>query len=65
MKVSEFKRWLKGQGCQIENLKGHYGVIYGGRKTVMPRHDSKELAQGTMFAILDQLGLKEQWKKRR
>jgi mRNA interferase HicA len=61
MKHSEFKNWLKAQGCTFETAKGkgsHIVVHYHGRKTVMPFHASKEIGKGLVHAIKKQLGLK-------
>ena len=61
MKHSEFKKWLKQQGCWFEESKGkggHITVHYRERKTVMPFHGSKEIGNGLVHAIKKQLGLK-------
>ncbi|MBI4905093.1 MAG: type II toxin-antitoxin system HicA family toxin [Acidobacteria bacterium] len=57
MKVSEFKRWLRFQGCAFEEGKAHTKVMRGKLRSTLPRHPSKELRTGTMRAILKQLGL--------
>jgi len=61
MKHSEFKKWLKEQGCTFEEGRGkggHITIYYNGRKTVMPFHGSKEIGNGLVNAIKKQLGLK-------
>jgi mRNA interferase HicA len=61
MKHSEFKKWLKQQGCQFEESRGkggHMTIHYRGRKTIMPFHGSKEIGKGLVQAIKKQLGLK-------
>lgn len=55
--VSEFKRWLKQNGCQFKAGANHEKVIRGAFKSVIPRHGSKQIALGTMHAIKKQLGL--------
>ncbi|QNK65898.1 type II toxin-antitoxin system HicA family toxin [Variovorax sp. PAMC26660] len=58
MKISEFKRWLKTQGVVAVEGKKHSKLSINGKQTVLPRHPSKELKEGTKQAILKQLGLK-------
>lgn len=61
MKHSEFKKWLKKQGCtfnESEGKGGHITIYYRDRKTVMPFHGSKEIGKGLVSAIKKQLGLK-------
>lgn len=61
MTHSEFKKWLKKQGCTFEESRGkggHITIHYQNRKTVMPFHGSKEIGAGLMNAIKKQLGLK-------
>jgi mRNA interferase HicA len=62
MKYSEFRRWLKKQGCAFETHKGgsgHITVLYQGRKTQLPAHGAdKELKTGLVEGIKKQLGLK-------
>ncbi len=57
MTVSEFKRWLKQNGCQFKAGTKHEKVIRGAFKSVIPRHGTKQIARGTMNAIKKQLGL--------
>ena len=57
VKISEFKRWLESQGVQVMNGKSHWKLYYNGKQTVLPRHPSKELKEGTKRAILKQLGI--------
>ncbi len=57
MKISEFKRWLASRGVVVREGQRHWKLYLGGRQTVLPRHPSKELKEGTRQAILKQLGL--------
>lgn len=60
MKHSEFKKWLKKQGCSFEESRGkggHITIEYKGKKTVMPFHGSKEIGNGLVRAIKKQLGM--------
>lgn len=62
MKYSEFKRWLKQQGCSFLEGKGHgkgshLTVLYKERKTTLPFHASKEISEGLRRAIIKQLGI--------
>jgi mRNA interferase HicA len=56
--IGELRRLLKAQGCTFEEGKKHTMVRLGARSAMMPRHPSKEIASGTLNAILRQLGLK-------
>ncbi len=61
MRHSEFRKWLKDQGCTFEEGRGkggHITIHYQGRKTVMPFHGNKEIGKGLVHAIKRQLGLK-------
>lgn len=57
MKQSEFVRWLSQRGARFEQGKKHIKVYLNGRQSVLPRHPSAELKQGTLQAIKRQLGL--------
>lgn len=57
MKVSEFKRWLAAQGATFKEGSKHTKVYLGDNYSVLPRHPSKELPNGTVKAIKKQLGL--------
>lgn len=62
MKYSEFRRWLKKQGCTFDESRGkgsHGTVYYGKRRAPIGNHGSKEIPEGTRKAILKQLGLKD------
>ena len=59
VKISEFKRWLESQGVQVADGRSHWKLYYNGKQTVLPRHPSKELKEGTRRAILKQLGIRE------
>lgn len=59
MKISEFKRWLQDQGASFIEGGRHTRVTLHGRQTVLPRHPSRDLPEGTRRAMLKQLGLKE------
>jgi len=56
MKTSEFKRWLLSKGVEMQEGKKHTKLYYQGKQSVLPRHAS-ELKNGTMKAIIKQLGL--------
>jgi mRNA interferase HicA len=56
--VSEFKRWLKKQGCTFQEGTRHTIVRLGNCRTTLPRHPSQEVATGTVNSILKKLGLK-------
>jgi mRNA interferase HicA len=56
--ISELRRFLRARGCIFEEGKKHTMVRLGARSAMMPRHPSKEIASGTLNAILRQLGLK-------
>jgi predicted RNA binding protein YcfA (HicA-like mRNA interferase family) len=56
--IGEPRRRLRAHGCTFEESKKHTMVRLGGRSAMMPRHPSKEIAIGTLNAILRQLGLK-------
>lgn len=58
MKISEFKRWLEAQGATFTEGGSHWKVSLNGKRSVLPRHPSRELKEGTRQAILKQLGLK-------
>lgn len=58
MKISEFKRWLESQGVDIKDGTNHWKLYRNGKQSVLPRHPSKELKEGTRKAILKQLDLK-------
>lgn len=57
MKQSEFVRWLSRRGAHFEQDAKHIKVYLNGRQSVLPRHPSAELKQGTLRAIKRQLGL--------
>ena len=56
--VSEFKRWLRKQGCSFEEGTKHTKVTRSNRVTRMPRHPSLELKTKTLHKILKELGLR-------
>jgi mRNA interferase HicA len=57
VKVSEFRRWLESQGVVVKEGSRHCKLYFQGKQSVLPRHPSKELKEGTRRAILKQLGL--------
>jgi mRNA interferase HicA len=57
VKISEFKRWLEAQGVTFKEGSSHWKLYHQGRQSVLPRHPSKELKEGTRRAVLKQLGL--------
>ena len=59
MTASELKRKLARLGCKFEEKTRHLQIHYRGKTTVMPRHPSKEIATGTLKAILKQLGIEK------
>ncbi|MGH8547453.1 MAG: type II toxin-antitoxin system HicA family toxin [Methylococcales bacterium] len=60
MKTSQFRRWLKKQGCTFARGKGsHLKVYLGERQSILPMHGSKELGTGLIEKIKKDLGLKE------
>ena len=56
--VSEFKRWLRMHGCIFVGGTEHEKVRLGSKETIIPRHGSKELKNGTIEGIKEALGLK-------
>jgi mRNA interferase HicA len=56
--ISELRRFLRARGCTFGVGKKHTMVRLGARSAIMPLHPSKEIASGTLNAILRQLGLK-------
>ncbi len=59
MTASELKRKLAALGCTFEQATKHLVIYYKGRRTLMPRHPSKEIKTGTYRGILKRLGIKE------
>lgn len=63
MNASEFRRWLKRQGCTFQSHKGgsgHLTVYRGDRKSQLPMHGGrKELGTGLVNKIKKDLGLKD------
>ena len=61
MKVSELKRLLKKHGCyktdDFTNHENWYSPITG-KEFLVLRHNSKEVASGTLHDILKKAGLK-------
>lgn len=57
MKTSEFRRYLKQQGCTFEEGTNHTRVRLGSKFSTLPRHSSKEIGTGLVKAIKKQLGL--------
>ena len=61
MNSSEFRRWLKKQGCSFETHKGgsgHLTVRRGNRTSQLPLHGSrKELGKGLVAKIKKDLEL--------
>ena len=56
--VSELKRWLRMHGCIFVGGTEHEKVRLGSKETIIPRHGSKELKNGTVEGIKEALGLK-------
>lgn len=59
MTVSEAKRKLAKSGCTFTDGTKHTVVYYKGKRSLLPRHPSKEIKRGTWLGILKDLGLKE------
>ena len=57
--ASELKRKPAKLGCTFEEGTKHLTVYYKSKRTLMPRHPSKEIKTGTYHAILKKLGIKE------
>ena len=60
MNSSQFKRWLRKQGCSFESGHGGHLIVRLGKKmSVLPMHGSrKELPTGLVEGIKRNLGLK-------
>ncbi|WP_417527142.1 type II toxin-antitoxin system HicA family toxin [Marinomonas shanghaiensis] len=58
MKGSEFRRQLEKLGVEIIQGTNHLKLYYNGNRSIMPRHPSKEIKEGTRRGILKQLGIK-------
>ena len=59
MTASELRRKLERLGCTFSQGTKHLIVYYEGRRTLVPRHPSKEIKTGTYRGILRKLGIKE------
>jgi mRNA interferase HicA len=59
MTASELKRKLTALGCTFEQGTKHVIIFYKGKRTLMPRHPSREIKTGTYHGILRRLGIKE------
>tara|TARA_R110001632_G_scaffold35828_4_gene90402 strand:- start:75469 stop:75612 length:144 start_codon:yes stop_codon:yes gene_type:complete len=46
-------------GVEVKQGTNHLKLYYGDKRSVMPRHPSKEIPEGTRKAILKQLGMNE------
>ena len=57
MKQSEFRRLLEQMGVEVKQGTNHLKLYYKDKRSVMPRHPSKEIAEGTRKASLKQLGI--------
>ena len=58
MKQSEFLRWLRSQGVEVQDGSRHLKLYFNGKQTVLPRHPSHELKTGLIEGVKKQLGLK-------
>lgn len=61
MKVNEFLKKLKKQGCYFDSNGGKHDKWVNratGDYAYVPRHGAKEIKTGTMKGILKDLGLK-------
>ncbi len=62
MKVSELKKLLKKNGCYIVRNGGNHEIWYSpntGATFAVSRHNSQEIATGTLKSILSDAGIKE------
>lgn len=57
MKTAQFIKLLKEKGVEVVNRKNHYGLIYKGKRTVCPRHPSKEIDNDFAKKIAKQIDL--------
>jgi len=58
VKASEFRRWLRKQGCTFVEESRHTRIVLGPKISRMPRHLAKEIKTGTLQSILKDLDLK-------
>ena len=58
MKIQEFKRYLESLGVSVTNKTRHWELRYKGKRTILKRHPSQEIAPFYAKAILKQLGIK-------
>ena len=59
MKQSEFLKWLKSQGVEIQDGTKHLKLFLNVKQTILPRHPSAELKTGLVEGVKKQLGLKK------
>lgn len=60
MKYSELKKILKSNGCRIDHSGGRHEIWYSpitGKTFPVGRHQSEDVAKGTLKAILKQAGI--------
>lgn len=60
MKYSELKKYLKENDCKFVQEGANHEIWYSektNKKFPVSRHNSKEIAKGTLKAILKQAGL--------
>jgi len=57
MKISEFLKFLRARGVEVDNGKKHYKLTLAGKQSTLPRHPGKELKEGTRLAICKQLNI--------
>lgn len=61
MSYNEFRRWLKSQGATFKTKKSgtsHQIVTLNGKSSIFPDHRNKEMGNGLIRAIKEDLGLK-------
>lgn len=61
MKTSELIKFLKKNGCYLVDHRGEHDFWYSPitkREVQVPRHPSREIANGTVNKILKDAGLK-------
>lgn len=60
MKVSELKKLLRASGCKLYREGRNHEIWFSpitGKKFQVPRHDSKEIATGTVNNIKRSAGI--------
>jgi mRNA interferase HicA len=58
VKQSDFVRWLRDQGAEVQEGKKHLKVYLNGKQTTVPRHPGKEISNVFVRVIKKQLDIK-------